>query len=348
MIAALLLALAQELREEPSHLLPAQHAGRVVLRGGEAAPLPDDLLERTRVRIVLGEAKGAQELTLRPHDWIADAPATLARLEGADVFEFAGGSPYRLLEALYPKKSESRAIQVLRERHRLGATVIGTGAGAGFVSALTLGIAAERERPERNPRRTDPIVSLWSLSILPWALVATDVETAGDLEPFYAALIERHVRLAIFLTPEATLTVDPVRGDAVASGDGGVLLLDLRRARRTRTGFTDGRLVQLQAGDRWDVRTRTTTLGPGEALAPEPERTQTLEVEHALATESLRRTLARLGAAPVPRVVRLVGPDAELTFTHDADTRAVAREGDARAFAGARIDLRLAPEHLRP
>ncbi|MCC6408531.1 MAG: hypothetical protein IT453_15320 [Planctomycetes bacterium] len=348
MIAALLLAIAQELREEPSHLLPAQHAGRIVLRGSDAAPLPDDLVARTRVRVVAGEAPGEQELALRPHDWIADAPETLARLASADAFEFAGGSPYRLLEALYPKKSESRAIQVLRERHRLGATVIGTGAGAGFVSALTLGIAAERERPERNPRRTDPIVSLWSLSILPWALVATDVETAGDLEPFCAALIDRHVRIAIFLAPRATLTVDPVRGDAVASGEGGVLLFDLRRARRTRTGFTDGRLVQLLAGDRWEIRARATTLGPGEPSAPEPERTRALEVERSLATESLRRALASFGAAPAPRVVRVVGPDAEWTFTCDADTRVIARGADERAIAGLRIDVRLAPEHLRP
>lgn len=333
---------------EASTRLPVQRAGLVVLRGSERAPLPAELDALGRVRIVLGEARAPEDLALAAHDWIADAPSTVDRLSRAQAFEFAGGSPYRLLEALYPKKSESRAIQVLRERHRLGVPVIGTGAGAGFVSALTFAAVAERERRERNPRRTDAIASLWSLSILPWAMVATEVETAGDLEPFVAALIERHARCAIFLAPEATLSVDLQRGETIALGRGGVWILDLKRARRDRTGFGDARLHWLQAGDRWEVRTRRATLGAGAELAPERAPEEALEVVRALSSESLGRGLGRYFEAPLPRVWRVVGPDAEWTLTIDADTRLVGRSAGVLAIAGLRLDLRLAPGHTRP
>ncbi|MCK6445031.1 MAG: hypothetical protein L6Q99_01440 [Planctomycetes bacterium] len=345
-----------------AQLLPVQRPGLVVLRGSDAAPLPDAVVEAARtqggpLRLVLRDGSGADEqrrdpheLALVPHDWIADAPATIERIAHAEAYEFVGGSPYRLLEALYPKKSESRAIQVLRERHRLGRPVIGTGAGAGFVSALSFGLVAERERKERNPRRTDPVASLWTLSILPWALVATDVETAGDFEPFTTALIERHIRTAIFLAPRATLTVDLERGEALVSGSGGVWLFDLKRARRDRTGFQDGRLSRLAAGDAWNVRSRDERLADGALFVPERRLGEPLPVQRALATESLRLGLAQFvhGEDSLPRIVRVVGPDAEWTLTIDADTRLVARTAEEFALADLRIDLRLAPGHTRP
>lgn len=362
MILACLLLAAQSAPSPSPQLLPVQRPGLVVLRGSDAAPLPEAVLDAVRarggpLRLVLRDGSGAaraahdaNELALVPHDWIADAPPTVARIADAEAYEFVGGSPYRLLEALYPKKSESRAIQVLRERHRLGRPVIGTGAGAGFVSALSFGLVAERERRERNPRRTEPIASLWTLSILPWALVATDVETGGDFEPFTTALIERHVRTAVFLEPRATMTVDLERGEALVSGSGGVLLFDLKRARRDRTGFQDGRLSRLAAGDAWNVRSREERLAAGALFVPERRLGEPIPVERALATESVRRGLAQFvhGEDSLPRIVRVVGPDAEWTFTIDADTRLVARTAEEFALADLRVDLRLAPGHTRP
>ncbi|MCE9593435.1 MAG: hypothetical protein K8S98_04515 [Planctomycetes bacterium] len=343
-----LLAFAQAPREEPTHALPVSHAGLVVLRGGERAPLPDEVAALKPLRIVLGSTSDEHELALVPNDWIADAPTTVARLQSAEAFEFRDGSPYRLLEALYPKKSESRAAQVLRERHRLGAPVIGTGRGAGFVSALTFAAVAERERRERNPRRTDSLVSLWSLSILPWAAVVTDVETGGDLEPLYAALVESHLDAAFFLGETSTVAVDLVRGDARAYGDSGALLFDLSRARRDRSGFSEGRLACLFAGDVWDVRTRRATLAPGAELAPERALDDLLEVEHSMTSASLRAALARLLESPLPRSLRVVGKDAVLTFTSDEDTRFAARGGGVLALAGMRVDVRFGPGHTRP
>jgi hypothetical protein len=350
MIAVLLLALAlaQGADTAPPPRLPALHSGPIVLRGSNRAPLPPEIAARRRVAFVLGEARGPDDVALAPNDWIADSPAVAERLMLADAFEFGDDSPWRMLEALLPKKSESRAIQVVRERFRLGAAVIGTGRGAGFVSSLTLGRAAERERKERNPRRTDEIVSLWSLGFLPWALVATDEELGGDLEPFYAALIERHVRIAFLLEPEATLTVDLERGEAYVSGRGGVWLFDLQRARRDRTGFTDARLSRLQDGDAWTVRSREARLAAGAEFAPERGPAEPIAVQRALLHECLGGALSRLCESPLSRSARVVGSDAALEISIEADTRVVGRAEGVIAADRLHFDLRLEGGHTRP
>jgi hypothetical protein len=362
-LAALAFA-PQDARATEVFARPAVQSGPVILRGGPDAKMPEEFAALKRERILLAASEsearaagGDGVIALAPRSWIGDEPELAERIARAERIDFAPAVATAWLSALYPKASESRLVEILRERHRTGAPICAEGRSVGLCAAFALirpderalGGSEQRERVPRNPRRLGQRDATRGLSYLSWAMVTCDDDLDGSLAPIFAVAFDRHLRLAFHLAPRATLVADVVHGAIESRGDEPALVFDLRGARRGRDSICDMRWSVLWDKDRWSVRTRTAELASGGAeFAPDPRLVEGMEVERALDLATVRQALARFTRSPVPIAVVLNGADATLRIESDANTKnATHHDGLSPSFSRLRVDLVWRPASWR-
>ena len=144
----------------------------------------------------------------------------------------------------------------------------------------------------------------------------------ASFERLLAMLCTRGARGGVFLGRDAALLAGGEPG--AARGDfrvlaGCVLVLDLRRARRSSTWLLGARLSLLAAGDAWSAR------APCRASSAEPAASGPLErarAADALDAAALGGALERFGQSGAPRAIELADERTAVVLALDEDARA--------------------------
>ncbi len=340
-------------------LLQAQDPGPVVLLGERAdAALVDELtrLEGASVLLRLADeaARDCAEqaatlgggarttcLELRRDDLLAvDDDALALAVRSARHVAVGPGSLRDWFRTLWPGRNESQLVGALWEAHRGGAVLVGRGVGAGFLSAATVidGPDELGER-ERNPHRLEGPRSAWAAGFQPWAIRDTHGAAGGRLERLVRVLIDERLRLGVWLEPRSALVFDAAAARFVARGEDGVLLLDLRNARRKETALYRARLSRLGPGDAWVRRLHAVSPAAGGSEAEVEDRSERRSVDDVFAVDALVEALAAFDSAVVPR--RLILDDGLRLLTLEVDEDAVVwrRETGRTTLAHLALDV---------
>lgn len=267
----------------------------VIQLGGEPGPGVDRVLER--------------------EDPGVDDPELARAVDDAALLELRGGTFMGWYDTLYPSSGRTRLAIALHEFAVSEKTLVVTGGAAAFLSGGTLVPLEELERPERNPRRTDPDRPRVASGLGPRALFDADAWPGGSPLRLLQALRTTHIDLGFYFVGEAALELERDPAGLTVKGQGRVLLLDLRRARRPRERVEEARVSVLKEGDRWDFREQR-------VLVPETRRGQ-----GPTAPEPLDYGGRPLQGTELAFAVWHVatGPERALTFTELAPGRGPAR-----------------------
>jgi len=166
----------------------------------------------------------------------ADDPvAALAAVRAANAIWFSGGSQSVLMVAL----GKLGIVDAIRERHRGGAVIGGTSAGAAVMSKLMI-VGAPRVAGEIPPLGEG--LGLWPETVVDQHFAQR------NREPRLRAVVQAHPTLPGVGIDEGTFVV--VAGDELeVGGTGNVTVLDPRWG-------AEPQRFQLRAGDRWQFRSQ--------------------------------------------------------------------------------------------
>lgn len=160
----------------------------------------------------------------------ADSKAEIAKLADAGAIWFTGGDQSRILATLLkPDGCDTPLLAAIRGRHRDGAVIGGTSAGAAIMSdpMLTGGdpIAAVA------PAQGEPVTTGRGLGFLRGAVVDQHFDARYRLPRLLAVLasLPREQRLGFGIAEDTALIIDS--GRASVAGRGLVTLVDARTAR---------------------------------------------------------------------------------------------------------------------
>lgn len=164
-----------------------------------------------------------------------DPAAALAAVRAADAIWFSGGSQSALMAAL----AKLGIVDAIRERHRDGAIIGGTSAGAAVMSKVMI-VGAPRRAGEIPPLGEG--LGLWPETVVDQHFAQR------KREPRLRAVVQKHPSLPGVGIDESTFVV--VAGDELEVGGAGfVTILDARWG-------PEPQRFQLRAGDRWQFRTQ--------------------------------------------------------------------------------------------
>ncbi len=231
-------------------------------------------------------------------------------------------------ECLAPS-GESRLLRGLRRAHAGGATLVGRGRAGALLGAWVAAEFDELERIERNPRRAEQTRLVAGLAVFDWGLL--EAGEGASLARAVNQCVEERLRWAAFVEPGAGLEIDLASERASAHGEGAVWILDLRRARRMRSGLRGVLLTVLGAGDAWDRsgRAAPTTDAPDAArrgeISPRSGRAARAEraVDDALEAARWREALRALRGGSAAQTLLSRDGSAVVTFRVDARTQLV-------------------------
>jgi cyanophycinase len=192
----------------------------------------------------------------------ASDPATVERLRSCAGFYFTGGVQSRISAVFRPEGRSTPAYEALMRRHREGAVVAGSSAGAAIMSDPMISGGSTTRGLVRGIRRTtDPegdaddgaVIISAGLGFIP-AIVDQHVLARGRIGRLIAAVLELNEFDVGFGIDENTALV--VEGSTVSPvGASGVVVVDARAAAREGRNAADLRLHLLGAGDRYDLAT---------------------------------------------------------------------------------------------
>jgi cyanophycinase-like exopeptidase len=335
-------------------LLQATEPGPVVLLGERAdASQVDELRDLSGPSVLLTLADdetdaaslGGGEHTARralPRDDLiaVDAGELAEAVRSARHVALAPGPLGDWFATLWPRRRESQLVRALWEAHRGGAGLVGRGSSAGLLSAATVIEGPEEigER-ERNPHRLEGPRAVWAAGFQPWAVLDSEGASAGGLERLVRVLIDERLRLGVLVESRGALVYDAPGARFVARGAGGVLVLDLRNARRREEALLGARLSRLRAGDAWIRRFRTLTPARGASEATVEERAEERSVDDVLALAALTEALTVFDAPAVPRRLVLVDARRTLTLEVDDDADVWRHEPGGTSLATLALDL---------
>jgi len=184
--------------------------------------------QATRTAFVTAGAKNVAVLRA------GDPASALASVGAADAIWFNGGSQTALMAAL----SQLGIVEAIRERHRSGAVIGGTSAGAAVMSKVM--IAGAPPRAGEIPPLGEGL-GLWPETVIDQHFAQR------NREPRLRATVQKHPKLVGVGIDESTFVV--VAGNEIEIGGiGNVTVLDLRWGAELQR-------FQLRAGDRWNFRT---------------------------------------------------------------------------------------------
>lgn len=208
----------------------------------QASALPD----RGRDAVEMWREAGAKEVRLL--DPLEPGPAREA-LAAADLIWLGGGDQSRLLAAL----GEADLLEPLRARHRAGAVVGGTSAGAAAIGSVMLTGKAEAERLIAGGTELVSGLGVWPEAVVDQHFLARQRNTR-----LLAAVLDGPARLGVGIDER---TAALIQGDRVrVLGEGAVVVYDAREAQVARTepggvpAATGLRLHVLRAGSTWTWR----------------------------------------------------------------------------------------------
>ncbi len=219
-------------------------AARAIAIVPAASAAPAEALARAAAMFLRHGARPEEIIALRLA--VADDPATaedeagwarnagrpedVARLAHAGAIWFTGGDQARILAALVaPDGRETPMLEAIRARHRAGAVVGGTSAGAAIMSdpMLTGGDPVAAVAPGRG----EAVTTGRGLGFLRGATVDQHFDARNRLPRLLAVLADRpqRARLGFGIAEDTALVIDG--GEARVAGRGLVTLVDARRAR---------------------------------------------------------------------------------------------------------------------
>ncbi len=262
-------------------------------RIASAASKPE---QRVILRLLKADEEAAAgEVGLRWKDQTLPNDALLAmRVRRAQAVELHGGSFMDWFDTVTPRGEQTRLSLAIRDASRRGATVIGFGQAAGFLSvATTIRMQELLEHipsEKRNPRRTDTQLAVSGLGFGPPVLVDADDWPEGSPWRLLYMLWETKIDRGCFIEGELALVYDSDTGVLGAVGPGRWIFVELAGARRKRTALREGRLSLLCAEDHW-------SLGESRILpVAEARRRPAAQTTHELRHEGERDLL---GAGPL-------------------------------------------------
>lgn len=208
----------------------------VVLPMASAEPEATGAFQREQL-----EAAGAGSVEVLLFDRAAaDEPATAERIAAATGFFLSGGDQRRLADVLVGTAFEA----ALAARHRAGAVVAGTSAGAAILSGLM--ITGDELRPARDEEpfatiAAGNVVTRPGLGLFPGAVVDQHF-VARRRHNRLVSLVLEHPDLLGIGVDESTAAVWTPPGRLRVAGDGQVVIYDASAATGIASGV-DGRLA---------------------------------------------------------------------------------------------------------
>jgi cyanophycinase len=172
---------------------------------------------------------------------LADAKAAVAQVKRASLVWMGGGDQNRLMKAL----EKTGVPEAIRERHREGAVVGGTSAGAAVMSKVMITGEAELDRIEAGATKTSEGLGLWEGVIVDQHFVKR-----SRMNRLISAVLDKPELVGVGIDEETAAVVGP--GGFEVMGKGSVVVVDARNAKRDDSGgATDVTLHVLKAGMKW-------------------------------------------------------------------------------------------------
>ncbi|HUH11908.1 MAG TPA: cyanophycinase [Longimicrobiales bacterium] len=272
----------------------------------------------------------------------AHDPEVVARLSACGGFYFTGGVQSRITRLLRPGGASTPALDAIRARHRAGALVAGSSAGAAIMSDPMIAGGSSARALERG-------VIGGGVSVAPGLGFFTGLTdqhflARGRIGRLLVAVLQLEgTRLGFGIDENTALVVEG--GKARVVGASGVVVVDAREARRDPAGHggTGLRVTLLGAGDVLDLSTRRVAWDPAKQPLPvssEPiapvgdvfERWRFLHLLH-----ELGRAGASAGAVSVP------AGDYEVVIRKAPGFTAVAGEGEGEGVRETPAGLGVGP-----
>ena len=222
----------------------------------------------------------------------ANAPRLAATLDDASGIFLTGGNQLRLASVV----GGTRLGRALLERHRHGAVVAGTSAGASAIATHMVAFGASGATPKQRMTQMSA-----GLGLLPGVVIDQHFEQRNRFGRLLALVAQSPGLLGIGIDEDTAAVVSP-RGLLEVIGNGSVIILDPAKlrtdayeAKRHRPMMVSGVVLHsLPAGYRFDLRRRQLLahLRPVSASARELAATQTAYRR----TQQLIRRIAAEGA----------------------------------------------------
>jgi cyanophycinase len=250
--AAAVLVLIAPSQEKPRGRLVAVGGGRtsadivkktLELAGGDAA-----------VVVVLPQASRSSDGTASAQMWkeagakkvsvldLSDPKAAVALVKEASLVWMPGGDQAELMKAL----EKTGVPEAIRERHRAGAVVGGTSAGAAALSKVM--IAGYAGRDSEKPQLAE------GLGVWPEAIVDQHFVARGRMTRLLAAVLEKPDLVGVGVDESTAAVVSG--GEVEVVGKGTVTIIDARGAKREKgepAAATDVKVHVLKAGMKTDL-----------------------------------------------------------------------------------------------
>jgi cyanophycinase len=183
---------------------------------------------------------------------LSDPKAAVRQVKEADVIWIGGGSQLRLMRAL----EKTGVPEAIRARHRGGAVVGGTSAGAAVMSGRMISGDAELETLRRGTTQFHAGLALW-----PEAVVDQHFLRRRRFNRLLSAVLDRPELIGVGIDEVTAVIVSGDRFEVL--GRSGVVVIDARHAtgEKSEKGATaavsDVRLHVLREGMTFDVKTGT-------------------------------------------------------------------------------------------
>lgn len=229
-------------------------------RGGVRVVFQLDDTER--VDPLQGSALTLERVLIDPKARFAgDTPAARIAIERAAVIELVGGTWSEWWFTLSPLNRSSHLATLLREAHRRGTPIVGSGAAAGHLARYSIDARAAVRPISRNAHPDDPDLALAGLGLVDGAFDAQE-PSGGSLQRLARAALRTDLGPAVFVAGRGAWIVDARAGEAFLVGEAtaSALVLDLggpAQSRRLRESVREARLSLVRAGARWDLERRT-------------------------------------------------------------------------------------------
>lgn len=150
---------------------------------------------------------------------LADVEAARAQLARADILWMPGGDQVRLLSAL----EGAGLVEEIRARHRAGALVGGTSAGAAVLSERMLTGRADLARIAAKSAESVPGLGLW-----PGTIVDQHALRRQRSNRLFAAVLDHPELVGVAIDEETAVILRD--GELEVLGESGVLVIDARQA----------------------------------------------------------------------------------------------------------------------
>ncbi len=231
----------------------------------------------------------------------ADSPELAAKLRECSGYFFTGGDQSRIVQVFKPAGRITAALDAVLARHRQGAVVSGSSAGAGMMSDPMIAGGSSASALENGIRRdtgeSGGVSIAPGIGFFKQAIVDQHFLARGRLARLIVATLSLpESRVGFGIDENTALVVGD--DDAWIIGESNVVLVDARNATRTSgsQGGTGIRLALLSAGDRYRLSDGRVTFDAGKRALPEidvaPAQPQDLFARRAFQTwlSALART----------------------------------------------------------